>query len=139
MAFGHMAAFMKDNEEGLDSPAVQIRAMADFGPGDPDNILFGGIYFADRNFGLRGAEGVMLLTSKDEQLKFAHLFACPYFEDNGTYIGFPQPGQDIKSLYTDYYGKRKVSVDYTDKGYRLRANVNDARGGVVACIASITR
>ena len=119
MAYGHMAAFMKDNEEGLDSPAVQIRGMA--------------------NFGLRGAEGVMLLTSKDEQLRFAHLFACPYFEGNGTYIGFPEQGQDIKSLCTDYYGKRKVSVDYTDKGYRLRANVNDARGGVVACIASIAR
>jgi hypothetical protein len=137
MAFGHMASYMKDNEDGLGSPTVQIRARANFGANDPDNILFGGVYFADRNFGLRGAEGVMVFSSPN--IRFAHMFAVPYFEDNGAYIGFVDAGQDIEKIYNDFYGRRQVSLDYTDRSHRFRANVNSARGGVVACIASILR
>jgi hypothetical protein len=138
MAFGHMASYMKDNEEGLASPEVQVRARVDFGPNDPDNVVFGGIYFADRNFGLRGAEGAMLFTSRDSDIRIGHLFACPYFEDNGAYVAMAQPGQTAQQFYNDYYGKRQVSLDHSEGGYRLRSNVNDARGGVLACIASIT-
>lgn len=138
MAYGHMGSFMKDNEDGLASPEVQIRARINFGPDDPDNVVFGGIYFADRNFGLRGAEGVMLFTSHDGQVRIGHLFACPYFEDNGAYIAIAQPGQTSQQFYNDFYGKRQVSLDHSEGGYRLRSNVNNARGGVVACIASIS-
>lgn len=139
MAYGHMASFMKDNESGLASPEVQIRAKIEFGPSDPDNLIFGGIYFADRNIGLHGAEGTAIFTSSDKQLRFGHLFACPYFEDNGAYIAISQQGQSGEQFYNEFYGKRTVSLDHREQGYRLRSNVNDARGGVVACIASITR
>ncbi|MGQ7378966.1 hypothetical protein ACTGVF_11275, partial [Streptococcus suis] len=63
VAHGHMENFMQDHASGdLDSPIVQIRQRFFFEPNDPDNVVFGGIYFADRNFGLRGSEGVMLFT-----------------------------------------------------------------------------
>ncbi len=137
MAFGHMASFMQDNEGGLVSPKVQVRARVNFGPSDPENLVFAGIYFADRNFGMRGAEGVMIFSSP--KIRFAHLFAVPYFEDNGTYIGFVTEGEDIEKIYNDFYGKRQVSVSYTERNYRLAANVNAPRGGVVACIASIVQ
>jgi hypothetical protein len=140
MQHGHMANFMQDNEEGLQSPQVQVRARAFFAEKDPDNVIFGGIYFADRNFGLRGAEGVMIFSGKNTSLRFAHMFAVPYFNDNGTNMRLLS-GEvpDIEQLYREMYDSRKVQVDFNDGGYRFRSGVNDARGGVVACIGSISK
>lgn len=140
MSHGHMANFMQDNEEGLQSPQIQIRARAFFGEKDADNVIFGGIYFADRNFGLRGAEGVMVFSSKTSSLCFAHQFACPYFEDNGTNMRLINGAvPDLETLNNEMYNSRKVQVDFSDGGYRFRSGVNDARGGVVACIGSISK
>jgi hypothetical protein len=138
VAFGHMANFMVDHEGGLASPEVQIRARQNFGPSDPDNVVFGGIYFADRNFGLRGAEGLMILTAKSSGRRFAHLYACPYFEDNGTYLDIVGAGSSDK-FYYEFYPKRRVSMETEKERYKLQANVNDARGGVVGLIAIITQ
>ncbi|WP_045876439.1 hypothetical protein [Pseudofrankia sp. DC12] len=137
MAFGHMANFMQDNESGLVSPKVQIRARVNFGPNEPDNLVFAGIYFADRNVGIRGAEGVMIFSSP--KVRIAHLFAVPYFEDNGTWMGFVNEGEDIEKIYKDFYARRQVSMSRTERNYRLGANVNAPRGGVVSCIASIVQ
>ncbi|MBV9788413.1 MAG: hypothetical protein JOZ51_09590 [Chloroflexi bacterium] len=140
MEHGHMANFMQDSEEGLQSRQIQIKARAFFAENDPDNVIFGGIYFADRNFGLRGSEGVMVFTSTTTSLSFAHQFAVPYTNDNGTNIRLINGAvPDIQALYREMYETRKVQVDATDGDYRLRSGVNDARGGVVGCIASISK
>lgn len=141
MQHGQMVDFMQDNEnERLDSPKIQLRGKFDFGPGDPDNAVFAGIYFADRNFGLRGSEGVMIFGSTTSNLRFAHMFAVPYFNDNGTNIQLvTQPVADIEVLYRDLYNSRGTSIDKSEGGYRLTSRANDPRGGVVGCIAAISK
>jgi len=139
MQHGHMVDFMQDNEDGLQSPKVQLKGKLDFGPGDEDNVVFAGIYFADRNFGLRGSEGIMVFTSKTSSLKFAHMFAVPYVNDNGANMKYisGSPG-NLETLYRELYDTRKVRVAFVSNSYSFTATVNDARGGVVGCIASIT-
>ena len=141
MQHGQMVDFMQDNEnERLDSPKIQLRGKMSFGPDDPDNAVFAGIYFGDRNFGLRGAEGVMIFTSTTSSLRFAHMFAVPYFNDNRTNIRLiTQDVGDIEALYREMYNSAQVSVDRKEGGYHLRSSVNDPRGGVVGCIAAISR
>jgi hypothetical protein len=102
-------------------------------------VVFAGFYFADRNVGFRGAEGVMVFTSQASSLLFAHMFAVPYVNDNGTNIRYLEARPtDMSKLYRDMYDSRQVRIDTTSNSYRLTATVNDARGGVVGCIASIT-
>jgi hypothetical protein len=139
MEHGQMVDFMQDNEDGLNSPVIQVKQKLNFGPGDPDNVVFAGFYFADRNVGFRGAEGVMVFTSQTSSLLFAHMFAVPYVNDNGTNIRYLEARPtDMSKLYRDMYDSRQVRIDTTSNSYRLTATVNDARGGVVGCIASIT-
>ncbi|MGI5211481.1 hypothetical protein [Plantactinospora sp. CA-290183] len=136
-----MADFMEDHSDGnLDSPLVQLKQRLYFGEGVEDNVVWCGVYFADRNNGFRGAEGVMVFTSAtaNSTLKFAHMFAVPYTNDNGTNMRLVSGDGDLSKLYREMYDSRRVRVDLVDSGYRLTATVNDARGGVVACIASIS-
>lgn len=138
---GHMENFMQDHANGdLDSALVQIRQRFFFAPNDPDNVVFGGVYFADRNFGLRGSEGVMLFTSTSSDLAFAHLYAVPYTNDNGANMRLMTGKKaDLPTLFRDMYDSRKVRVDFTEGGYRLTATVNDARGGVVGLLGTISK
>lgn len=141
MEHGEMVNFMADHENGdLDSPMVQIRSRYYFGPNDPDNVIFGGLYFADRNFGLRGSEGVMIFSSKTSDLRVAHQFAVPYVNDNGSNMRKIGPGSvNMEQLFRDMYNGRKTRVDVTEGGYRLLSTVNDPRGGVVGLIAAISK
>jgi len=141
MAHGVMESFPEDHETGdLDSPKVQLRKRFYFGPGDEDNQVCAGVYFADRNIGLRGSEGIMLFTSREKQSVIAHQFAVPYTNDNGTNIRVltsrPAP-KDLPNLYREMYDTRKVRIATTEHGYNMTSTVNDARGGVVALVASI--
>ncbi|MES2066006.1 MAG: hypothetical protein V4522_05025 [Pseudomonadota bacterium] len=141
VAHGHMENFMQDHASGdLDSPIVQIRQRFFFEPNDPDNVVFGGIYFADRNFGLRGSEGVMLFTSLNSPFSAAHLYAVPYVNDNGTNMRL-MTGQkpNLETLFREMYDTRKVRVDFAEGGYRFTSTVNDARGGVVGLIGTISK
>ncbi|HEY9132723.1 MAG TPA: hypothetical protein VIM98_13270 [Dyella sp.] len=139
MEHGEMVNFMSDHEDGnLDSPLVQIRNRYFFAPNDPENVIFGGIYFADRNFGLRGSEGVMLFSSKSSDFRVAHQFAIPYTNDNGTNMRKIPPGPvNLSDLFRDMYNTRKTRVDTMTDGYRLLSTVNDPRGGVVGLVAAI--
>lgn len=140
MQHGHMENFPEDHETGdLDSPLVQLRQRFFFGPNDPENTVFGGIYFADRNFGFRGSEGVMLLSSGSTTKIIAHQFAVPYVNDNGTNMRVLQTRpESLPDLFREMYDGRKVRVDVTESGFRLTSTVNDPRGGVVGLIATIT-
>jgi hypothetical protein len=138
---GHMANFPEDRATGdLSSPLVQIRKRAFFGPGDPDNVVFAGFYFANKNFGFRGAEGVMLFQPGSSPVKYAHMFAVPYTNDNGTNMRPFSGGADsLPGLFRDMYNSRRVRVDFVDRGIRMTATVNHPRGGVVALIASFSK
>ncbi len=139
MDHGHMVDFMEDFAFGdFSKPKVQIQAQVDFGDGDPESFVFAGVYFADRNFGLRGAEGVMIFNADDDSFSFAHMFAVPYFQDNGANIAqVTTMPTDMAAYFTKLHDARKVRVDKTEGSYRMTATVNDPRGGVVACIATI--
>lgn len=140
MEHGHMADFMEDNQFGdLSAPKVQIQRMVDFGDGDPESFVFAGVYFANKNFGMLGAEGIMRFTSLDKSVCFAHMFAVPYFKDNGTNIGLQaSQSADLSKLFRQMYNSRQTRKDIVEGGYRLTSTVNDPRGGVVAAIASIS-
>ncbi|WP_430430591.1 hypothetical protein [Oceanicaulis sp.] len=142
MAHGEMKSFMQDNETGdLDSPKVQLKSRFFFSPGDPDNSVCAGVFFADRNFGFRGSEGVMVFSSKEKSdLRVALQFAVPYTKDNGTNIKtLDKAPSDMDALFRDMYNGRKVHIARTEKDLRLESTVNDARGGVVALISCITQ
>ncbi|WP_020209560.1 hypothetical protein [Gilvimarinus chinensis] len=143
MEHGEMKNFMSDYATGdLDSPKVQIRSRNSFSPGspDPDDVIWGGLYFADRNFGLRGSEGVMVFSSTTSPLMIAHQFAVPYVNDNGTYMQVldNQPA-DLSRLFREMYDKRQTRFDQTSSGLRMTSTVNDARGGVVAAIGTFSK
>lgn len=140
MQHGYMTTFPVDNEGTLDSPEVQIKGRIMFGDQDPENLVFAAIYFADRNVGFRGSEGVMIFSSRTTNFKFAHLFAVPYTNDNGVNLRV-LTGQQVKAkdIFRDMYDQRAVSFDRQDQGYRLTGNANDARGGVVTAISSISQ
>ncbi|MBO9557721.1 MAG: hypothetical protein J7515_03930 [Caulobacter sp.] len=141
MQHGHMANFPEDHATGdLSSPLVQIRKRAFFGPNDPDNVVFAGFYFANKNFGLRGAEGVMLFQPGASNKRYAHMFACPYVNDNGTNMRPVHGGAgQLPGLYRDMYNTRRERVDFVHDGVRMTSTVNHPRGGVVGLIASFSK
>lgn len=141
MEHGVMVNFMEDHTDGdLDSPLVQIRKRYFFEEGDPDNCIFAGIYFGDRNVGFRGSEGIMIFSSYgNNNIKVAHQFAVPYTHDNGTNMRKINGPVDLPSLFREMYNGRNTRVDINDGGYRLLSTVNDSRGGVVGLIAAIQK
>ncbi len=138
MQHGQMVDFMEDNEDGLQSPKLQIKQRLNFGENNEDNVVFAGIYFADRNIGFRGSEGVMVFTSTTTSLQFAHMFAVPYTNDNRTNMRYlAQTPSSLEVLFRELYNENKVRVDFISNGYRMTSTVNDPRGGVVGCIAYV--
>jgi len=141
MQHGRMERFPQDSATGqLDSPKVQLRKRFFFAPGDPDNFVCAGMFFADKNFGFRGAEGIMVFTSLQSPVAIPLQFAVPYTNDNGANVRVmprrPNPGS-LPSLFRTMYDSRGVRVEKDELGYRVISTVNDPRGGVVALIGSI--
>lgn len=136
MEHGEMKSFMEDHEEGLSSPKIQVRQRVFFGEGDEENFSFAGIYFADRNIGLRGAEGIMVFTTSTKHSRIAHMFACPYVNDNGANMDVLNTGS-AKDNFRRLYDGRSTFMSFTKDGYALQSAVNDPRGGIVACIAYV--
>ncbi len=141
MRHGKMVNFMEDSEDGPSSHKVQIIKREYFGKDNEKNMLQMGIYFADRNVGLRGSEGIMVFRSvEDAHFKFAHMFAVPYMSDNRTNMKYldAEP-KSLDKLYQELYDGNKTRASFQEKGYRFTSTVNDPRGGTVACIAVITK
>ncbi|HTU15578.1 MAG TPA: hypothetical protein VMF31_10295 [Solirubrobacterales bacterium] len=139
MDHGSMVDFMQDNADGLGSDKVQIKGRAIIEPGSPDNVYYAGLYFADKNVGFFGAEGTMIFRATKGDAAFAHQFACPYSEDNGSNIAVYKGSPGIKDLNKQMYKDRKVRVQLTDGPYAMQSTVNAPRGGEVACLAVITQ
>lgn len=138
MDHGTIKNFMQD-QESLSSPQYQIKG-GSFLDSPDDKLVFGGFYFADKRVGVYGTGGVMIFTSPDNStLEVAHMFTCPYSVDNGTNMAVIADGpvKSIKTLYKGMYDTRDVNVAVTEGNYELQSRINDARGGIVGCIASI--
>ncbi|HUR83150.1 MAG TPA: hypothetical protein VM733_20505 [Thermoanaerobaculia bacterium] len=138
MAHGSMPSFMQDYEAGKLSQLVQINARYDL---DETGARFcpAGLFFADKNFGFYGAEGIMVLSATDNTFQLAHMFAVPYSRDNGTNVAFLSGAPpDLESLYRELYDQRGTRRDAMfNKTHFALSTVNDARGGTVGCIAYI--
>jgi hypothetical protein len=140
MKHGSMVSFPLDYENGNLKKPLQI-SKRDLVVGKPDeSLVYGGIYFANKNFGGYGAEGVAIYSAQNGTAKFAQLFACPYSEDNGTTVRVMNGGTtDLPKLYNEMYKTRKVH-DVTKSGaFTLSSTVNDSSGGVVGCIACFSQ
>ena len=140
MKHGSMVSFPLDYENGNLKKPIQI-SKRDLVAGKPDeSLVFGGIYFANKNFGGYGAEGVAIYSAQNGSAKFAQLFACPYSEDNGTTVRVLNGGtNDLPKLYNEMYKTRKVHDSTKSGAFTLSSTVNDSRGGVVGCIACFSQ
>jgi hypothetical protein len=138
MKHGSMNSFMQDYEAGHLSKVIQINARLDVGEGLDGRICAAGLFFADKNIGVYGAEGVMILTAGDGAFEIAHMFAVPYNKDNGTNISFVRgPFPDLERLFRDLYNQRATRREIFNTNYAASSTINDARGGTVGCIAYV--
>jgi hypothetical protein len=140
MNTGGMVSFMETHEnENLDSPLVQMPARSFIAPGDPDNIVMGGIFAAEKNFGFYGTEGVMAFSDAEAKvpMRFYLLFACPYTLDNGVNVMVTPATPSPKTVFDDMYRGRGLDRGDMAQGYRFQARCNSKSGGDAAGIAII--
>jgi hypothetical protein len=144
MNTGSMNAFMETNmNEKLDSPLIQVMEKLDVD--DPEeNLVSGGIFCAEKNFGLFGTEGAMVLSpyTKDNSKtlpRFALVFACPYNLDNGVNVQVDTQGgiTSAKAYFDRLYKDRGQYKSATGTGYTFAASCADPRGGEAAGIATL--
>jgi hypothetical protein len=138
MNTGSMTSFMETNETpNLDSPLVQVVERLFLSAGSPDNLVSAGIFCAEKNFGLYGTEGVMLLSSRQrEDIRFAFVFACPYTLDNGVNVAIGGPNS-AQSYFNGLYGNRGVERFTAQRGFSLLARVGSPRGGEACGFAAL--
>ncbi|HEY6916449.1 MAG TPA: hypothetical protein VI381_02295 [Allosphingosinicella sp.] len=138
MNTGKMTSFMETHEnENLDSPFVQMPARSFIAPNDPDNLVMGGIFAAEKNFGFYGTEGVMAFSDLNQATpRYFLLFACPYTMDNGVNVlidgGDPR---SPKSVFDNLYDGRGLDTSSTLGSYTFTARCNSKSGGEAAGIA----
>ena len=138
MRHGFMDSFMEDYKDGLTSPKIQIGKREFISKGYENNMVQIGFYTADKNIGARGTEGIMMFSSTETPLKFAHMFAVPYMHNNRTnMVRLTSRPKSLNVLFQELYDADKVRVNFKDSEFRFTSTVNHKRGGVVACIASV--
>jgi hypothetical protein len=139
MNTGSMTTFMETHETPrLDSPLVQVGPRLFVRQGDPDNLVWGGIFCAEKNVGFYGTEGVILLSPLQyDGLIYAFLFACPYVLDNGVNVAitgsFP-----ADAAFNMLYGSRGLERRARGPGgFFMTAKAGDTRGGEACGFATI--
>lgn len=138
MKHGSMKSFMQDYAMGDLKKVIQINARLDAGEGLDGRICAAGLFFADKNVGVYGAEGVMILSADDGAFAIAHMFAVPYNKDNGTNLTFVGSAfTDLEPLFRDLYNNRATRREIFFRDYVAYSTINDARGGTVGCIAYV--
>lgn len=141
---GSMNSFMEQHEnEYLDSPLIQIGARMIVEPDDPnsdDNMILGGLYFAEKNFGLYGTEGAMVLHDRKKDFpRFGLLFACPYTMDNGVNVTIDSTKRSAKQVFESLYGSRGLDKKISNNGYIFTAKANSTSGGEAMSIATLDK
>ena len=143
---GEISQFMESHmTEFLDSPLVQV--VAKFDVGDvKENLVAGGIFFAEKKTGLYGTEGVMVFTNDTDDHtatgpRFAALFACPYALPyiNGVNVSIQSSEipSSAKEFYTQLYDSRDQHTSTTGDGYRFAASCSGPTGGDAAAIYAL--
>lgn len=143
MNTGSMNTFMETNlDEKLDSPLIQILEKLDVD--DPaENIVSGGIFCAEKNAGLFGTEGAMVLSSytkdgKKTLPRFGLVFACPYSYDNGVNVQVDATNMiSAKDYFNKLYTSRGQYKTTNAGGYTFAASCSAPRGGEAAGIATL--
>jgi hypothetical protein len=138
---GAMRSFPQDYEEGEYDQLLQINKRIYFGKANPKNAAYAGIFFAEKNNGLYGTEGIAIYSAKDGARMFAHAFACPYGEDNGTKVLVlnGDAGVTAPALFSQMYLKRGVRSEDSLGAYSALSAVNASDGGVVGCITCFSQ
>ncbi|MDP9193624.1 MAG: hypothetical protein M3P06_18165 [Acidobacteriota bacterium] len=135
MERGKMESYMQDYQGGDLSKQVQIDARVWI---EEERFCPAGLFFADKDFGVYGAEGVMVLSATDRMFELAHMFAVPYNKDNGTNVAFVYR-PDVKRLFEELYSRRSVRATAETHGYFAFSTINHHRGGEVGCIAYVAK
>lgn len=140
---GEINSFMESHmTEFLDSPLVQVIAKTDVGD-VKENIVAGGIFFAEKKPGLFGTEGVMVFTNytdghTETVPRFAALFACPYALPylNGVNVAVQtsESPTSAKAFYRQLYAGRDQYVSTTGGRYTFAASCSGPTGGDAAGI-----
>ncbi len=90
-----------------------------------DSIIWCGGFFMEKKFGFYGAEGIFLLHTEDQSLTVATIGACPYSNNNRTWIqGVDQlsslDSKDAKKeLFREMYNHNAIHHTTNFKGYEL--------------------
>lgn len=141
MNTGNVVGFMETNkDEQLTSPLVQIPARLFIEPNDPDNIVYGGIFVAEKSLGFYGTEGIMRLTpDTDLSLDFYFLFACPYLKSNGINVCIGNGDGKPKDIFQEQYDQRSLEKEFTLDEYTIHASCNSKTGGEAAGFAFLSK
>ncbi|KAK7177947.1 hypothetical protein DPSP01_014489 [Paraphaeosphaeria sporulosa] len=128
---GSISSWMEQHEnEQYSSPLIQIGARQIIGPNDPDNLILGGLFFGEKNFGLYGTEGVMIFhDQKNDFPRFPLLFACPYTMDNGVNVAIDTKKRSAKDAFDTMYGSRDLYKQASGSGYTFTARTAFKTGG----------
>lgn len=138
MESGRMVAFMETHEnEQLESPLVQVPARFIIAKDDPDNLVMGGIFAAEKKFGFVGTDGIMALTDlHNADPRFFLLFACPYSRDNGVNVAIDATGSRTpKEAFDGLFDERGLDRTASSGIYSFQARCNSESGGEAAGIA----
>lgn len=113
-----------------------------------DSIIWCGGFFMEKKFGFYGTEGLFLLENKAKSLIVAALGACPYSQNNRTWIKGVDKLSDLdtdkakKDLLQKMYDEDKISQTTVFKNHTLYTQLgskkkDDKDGGETAIIVSI--
>lgn len=138
---GSVSTFMEQHEtEQFDSPLIQIGARQIIAPDDPDNIILGGFFFGEKNFGLFGTEGTMVFHDRQNPMpRFGLLFACPYSMDNGVNVTVDTETRSAKAIFDALYGSRNLYRTVTNEGFTFSARTAWKTGGETMGFASLDK
>ncbi|OHU85151.1 MULTISPECIES: hypothetical protein [Pseudoalteromonas] len=131
MHAGTLVSFPLDKEDGVNANTVNIRGSALAFDDDGNDVLayYAGTYFAEKKFGLFGAEGMFSLAPENRTgPNLAILFSCPYFEDNGVNLETNIRGSQLSDYWNPLRNERKLRVRINKDGISAEATVDAARG-----------
>lgn len=141
---GKVSSFPEQHQnEKFDSPLIQVGArqiLDPDNPNSPDNMILGGIYYGEKNIGLYGTEGAMVLHPYGSTYpRFGLLFACPYTMDNGVNVSIDTTTRSAKDTFNALYSSRDLYKSVTSDGYTFSARTAWKTGGETMGLATLDK
>lgn len=147
MEHGTTENFMVANLTGdLDSPEIQLKSRFPV-EDDSSTMIAGGLFFADRKVGFRGAEGIYVFIpypGSGTPPGFAYQFAIPYTKDNRCNIegftgGTINNKDEIAGMFRRLYNSAAVNVERQVGDCNMQAHLSNARGGRICGITMVSK